>query len=100
MTKNSALIDFALVSWQKRYPIDNQLAEDVVWRNDIEVLLNDVPENVLDIWYYGFTEMFNNALDHSNGKFVKVEVEKTAAGVKLVLIDDGIGIFTKIQKSI
>ncbi len=84
-------------SWEKRYPLDSQLAEDVVWRNDIEVLLDDVPENVLDIWHYGFTEMFNNAIDHSNGNFVDVEVEKTAAGVKIVLIDDGIGILTKIQ---
>ena len=83
--------------WQKRYPLDSQLAEDVVWRNDIEDLLDDVPENVFEIWHYGFTEMFNNAIDHSNGKFVDVEVEKTAAGVKIVLIDDGIGIFTKIK---
>ena len=29
-----------------------------------------------------------------------VEVEKTAASVKLVLIDDGVGIFAKIAKSI
>ena len=85
------------IGWQKRYPIDSQLAEDVVWRNDIEVLLDDVLENVLDIWHYGFTEMFNNAIDHSNGKFVDVKVEKTAAGVKIVLIDDGIGIFSKIK---
>ena len=86
------------VSWQKCYQLDSQLAEDVVWRNDIEVLLDDMPVNALDIWHYGFSEMFNNAIDHSNGKIVDVEVEKTAASVKINLFDDGIGIFTKIQK--
>ncbi len=28
--------------WRKRYPLDGQLAEDVVWRNDIEFLLDDL----------------------------------------------------------
>ena len=85
-------------SWKKEYSLDSQMAEDVVWRNDIEDLLEDMPDNALDIWHYGFSEMFNNAIDHSEGSYVSVEVEKTAAGVKIILIDDGIGIFAKIQE--
>lgn len=85
------------IGWKREYSLESQLAEDVVWRNDIEVLLDELPDNALDIWHYGFTEMFNNAIDHSEGSFVSVEVEKTAAGVKINLIDDGIGIFTKIR---
>ena len=85
------------IGWKREYSLESQLAEDVVWRNDIEDLLDELPDNALDIWHYGFTEMFNNAIDHSEGSFVSVEVEKTAAGVKINLIDDGIGIFTKIR---
>ena len=86
-----------VLSWQRQYPLDSQLAEDVVWRNDIEDLLDELPDNVLDIWQYGFSEIFNNAIDHSDGNDVIAKVEKTAASVNLVLIDDGVGIFTKIQ---
>ena len=85
------------IGWKREYSLDSQLAEDVVWRDDIEDLLDELPDNALDIWHYGFTEMFNNAIDHSEGSYVSVEVEKTAAGVKISLIDDGIGIFTKIR---
>ena len=86
-----------LERWERYYPLDDQLAEDVIWRNDIDNLLVELPDNVLDIWHYGFSELFNNAISHSDGNIVSVEVEKTAASVKLVLLDDGVGIFTKIQ---
>ena len=86
-----------LERWQRHYPLDGQLAEDVVWRNNIEDFLDELPDNVLDIWHYGFSELFNNAIDHSDANKVSVKVEKTAAGVSLDLIDDGVGIFTKIQ---
>ena len=85
------------LGWRKQYSLGSQLAEDVVWRKDIVDLLDELPDNALNIWHYGFSEMFNNAIDHSEGNIVSVEVEITAAGVKMILIDDGIGIFTKIQ---
>ncbi len=85
------------LSWQKEYSLESQLAEDVVWRDDIVTLLDELPENALDIWHYGFSEMLNNAIDHSDGKAVTVQVEKTAASVKIILVDNGIGIFHKIQ---
>lgn len=56
-----------------------------------------MPENVLDIWQYGFTEMFNNAIDHSGGKTISVNLEKTAVNTEIAIYDDGVGIFRKIQ---
>jgi anti-sigma regulatory factor (Ser/Thr protein kinase) len=56
-----------------------------------------MPENVLDVWHYGFTEMFNNAIDHSGGTLIGIRLRKTATNTELVLYDDGIGIFEKIQ---
>ena len=46
------------------------LAEDIVWTQDIRPVLGDLPDNVLRLWQHGFTEMFNNAIDHSGGHYV------------------------------
>lgn len=73
------------------------LEEDRFWRNEVGPLLQGVPGNVYGIWQHGFTEMVNNAIDHSGGTKVTVTVETTAATTTMVIIDDGIGIFKKIQ---
>ena len=31
-------------------------------------ILNDLSENSRKIWYYAFTEMMNNAIEHAKGK--------------------------------
>jgi anti-sigma regulatory factor (Ser/Thr protein kinase) len=59
-----------------------------------------MPENVLSIWHYGFTEMLNNVVDHSGANLVKVTVVKTAASTTITIYDDGIGIFKKIQAAL
>ncbi len=59
------------------YDIKPGLAEDVVWTLHIRPALGDLPDNVLNIWHHGFTEMFNNAIDHSAGKNIWVQMEKT-----------------------
>lgn len=86
-----------LEEWRKTYSLTDALAEDVVWRQDITPLLGQMPENGLDIWHYGFTEMFNNAIDHSDGRMIGIQLRKTATNTEIVLYDDGIGIFKKIQ---
>jgi anti-sigma regulatory factor (Ser/Thr protein kinase) len=83
--------------WAKKYAIEEGLAEDIVWRNDIAQLLGFLPKNVINIWDYAFSEMFNNAIDHSEGKFIDVQMVKTAFVTSMIIKDDGIGIFKKIQ---
>ena len=80
------------------YAIDNQIQEDVVWRNDILPLLGSLPDNVENIWNYCFSEILNNAIDHSNGFMIAVEIEKTAIATEIRITDDGDGVFKKIQK--
>src|SRR3990172_540729 len=53
-----------LLRWEKTYPLSTTLAEDQIWREGVAPSLGQMPQNVLDIWHYGFTEIFNNALDH------------------------------------
>lgn len=89
-----------LVEWHQTYPIVGGPVEDVVWRNDIEPMIGKLPDNVRDMWSYGFTEMFNNARDHSGGSDVSVWITKTAIATEMLIRDNGVGIFRKIKDSI
>jgi anti-sigma regulatory factor (Ser/Thr protein kinase)/biotin operon repressor len=89
-----------LLEWRDQYEITRELAEDEVWRDNIRNTLGHMPENVLNIWQYGFTEMFNNAIDHSSGKFIYVSISKTAMTSEILIRDDGVGIFKKIQTAL
>lgn len=86
--------------WKRSYQIVPDLAEDVLWTNDVRSALGQLPENVMNIWHHGFTEMFNNAVDHSAGQTIRVEILKTAASAEMSVMDDGVGIFRKIQKAL
>lgn len=89
-----------LVSWHKQYVLGKGVTEDQVWREDVAPSLGKLPDNVIGIWHYGFTEMFNNAIDHSGGSTVSVFLKKTAAKTQIDLIDNGVGIFKKIQAAL
>lgn len=89
-----------LLEWRERYDITAELAEDRVWRDDVSKAFGDTPDNVLGIWQYGFTEIFNNAIDHSGGKTVSVSITKTAVTTEILIRDDGVGIFKKIQTAL
>ncbi len=83
--------------WRAKFSLEDNRAEDVIWRNEIVQRLGQLPENTLDIWHYGFSEMFNNVIDHSGGTCVVIIISKTAHSTKMNILDDGIGIFTKIK---
>ena len=89
-----------LVQRGHSYPIQKDLAEDLVWRRDVRPLLGELPENVLTIWQHSFTEIFNNALEHSAGQCVQLWVTKTAGVTEIMIYDDGEGIFKKIQREL
>jgi hypothetical protein len=76
------------------------LSEDNVWREVLAPIVAEFPINVRDIWHYGFTEMVNNAIDHSDAKSVYVWVVKNPLFTQAWIADNGIGIFLKIQQSL
>jgi hypothetical protein len=88
-----------LVEWRKSYELTTDLEEYVVWESDVSPVLQPLPENVMDIWQYGFTEMLNNAKDHSGGTRVSVRIARTAITTEMMIADNGIGIFKKIQEA-
>ena len=81
----------------RTFSIQN-LEEDEVWRNFVVNKLGKIPDNALDIWHYGFTEMLNNAIDHSEGESVSISIKKDPLSSRVIIIDDGYGIFRRIQK--
>lgn len=74
------------------------LAEDAVWREFVAPNLTGLPDNVIDIWNYGFTEMLNNAVDHSEGTAAYVTIEKNPAFSEIRISDNGEGIFKRIKR--
>jgi len=99
-TRNKIYRLASLQKWSQSYEIGPALAEDLVWRKEIEAVLGVLPDNVLRIWHYGFTEMFNNAIDHSSGSMIEVNIRKTAANTEITIRDNGLGIFRKIQTTL
>jgi len=89
-----------LVECEKNFEITPDLAEDLVWDREIAPVLGEMADNVRSIWYYGFTEMFNNAIDHSSGTLIIVHISKTAAVTEIIIGDNGVGIFKKIQHAL
>lgn len=76
------------------------LAEDRVWSRDVAPLLAGLSRNVIDICHRGLTEMVNNAIDHSEGRFLRVFVDRIGEHVVLMVADDGVGIFRKITRAL
>lgn len=58
------------------------------------------PPNVRNIAHHGFTEMLNNAIDHSEGKEVVIHMTQDQSCLSLVVDDDGVGIFAKIATAL
>jgi len=96
-TRNRTYKLATLAEWDRAYAIAPSLAEDLVWRDDVSKVIGDIPENVLSIWHYGFTEMFNNALDHSAGTTIYLSIKRNAVDTEMIVKDNGVGIFKKIQ---
>ena len=76
------------------------LSEDRVWASLMAPIVADLPENVRSIWQYGFTEMLNNAIDHSGSKKITIWVARNALYTQAWVSDNGEGIFIKIQKAL
>jgi len=76
------------------------IAEDRVWLKYIKPMVLSYPENVYRICAYGFTEIFNNAIDHSKGTTIFTEIEISNNTLNIIIKDNGIGIFKKIQKAL
>ena len=80
------------------FKLSDSPAEDRIWREHFAYILEGIKENVEEICHYGFTEMVNNAIDHSEGDTVFVRMNRNKEDISVAVIDDGEGIFRKISR--
>lgn len=84
--------------FEKFYQLDG-LEEHVVWAEDLlPIFQRYADHNALRIWEYGITEMINNAIDHSEGKAIRVRCTISAIEALCTIQDDGEGIFLRIKR--
>lgn len=60
--------------------------------------LSELSENVRSVLTFAFSEMFNNAIEHSNSKYISVEIALRGDKLSFMIEDSGIGAFRNIQK--
>lgn len=72
-------------------------SETEIYNVTLKKHIEDLPSNVKEIWEYGFSEMVNNVIDHSGAEKLFVLIRKNYLKTKVIISDDGIGIFEKIK---
>jgi len=83
--------------FQQSYALDS-IDEHTVQQRDFSFIFQGLPDNIAEICDYGFTEIVNNAIDHSEGDAVLIAAERTASVVNILVHDNGEGIFLRIAK--
>jgi anti-sigma regulatory factor (Ser/Thr protein kinase) len=68
-----------------------------IWTQFAKPKLN-LPGNVLCICEYGFTEVLNNAFDHSQSDHVAIRCEQDTRFSHFEIEDDGVGLFAKLRE--
>ena len=71
------------------------LHEDGPWRRDFAPAFDLKPE-VRRMAQHAFSELLNNAIDHSGGRSVTVSMRQTPVQLQLLVSDDGLGLFDRI----
>jgi len=61
-------------------------------------LISNVPENIKSIFTFAFSEMFNNAIEHSGSKIISVEVSLRNNRLSFIVEDSGVGVFRNIMQ--
>lgn len=85
-------------SYRRELSIQGLDESEVYAKIAVTLNLSRLPENVEAIVHYAFTEMLNNAIDHSASDKCTVDVTSGAAKVQFEVRDQGIGVFHSIAE--
>jgi len=80
------------------FHIKDKAREFNIFSKYFEPQFKILPKNIFDICEYGFTEMLNNAFEHSEGKKIEVKTHWSHNTISIIIQDNGVGIFNKIQE--
>ncbi|KKS39672.1 hypothetical protein A3H03_02955 [Candidatus Kuenenbacteria bacterium RIFCSPLOWO2_12_FULL_42_13] len=78
--------------------MNQNLSEDLILeqiKRESGIFL-DIPNNISKIVDYAFTEMLNNAIEHSQSNNIEILIERDEDKIRFDVIDKGIGIFKNI----
>ena len=78
--------------------ITPKLEEDKIGRKYLFPHLSDFSSNLREICEYGFMEIVNNVISHSEGDQCTLKLNITAKNVHMYVHDNGVGIFRKIKE--
>ena len=81
----------------QRYALEG-LQEDLPWRRDFAPCFA-LPAPLLRMVQHAFTELLNNAIEHSGGSSVTVSMRQTPLQLQLLVSDDGCGLFHRIAQT-
>ncbi|MFH1233170.1 MAG: DUF4325 domain-containing protein [Patescibacteria group bacterium] len=76
--------------------LSEDLALDEI-KQDTGIFL-DLPQNLANVVDYGFTEMLNNAIEHSQSPKIVIKIKRDKSGISFEVIDFGIGIFKHVMR--
>ncbi|MGH2807824.1 MAG: STAS-like domain-containing protein [Actinomycetota bacterium] len=84
--------------WQAQLEIAG-LQEDRVWQDVREDVpeVKGLPQAADRIAGYAFTEMLNNAIDHSGSAIVRISLGVTSRDVRFRIADEGVGVFENVR---
>lgn len=60
--------------------------------------ISQLPENIKSIFTFAFSEMFNNAIEHSHSKNISIEVSVREKDLSFIVNDSGVGVFRNIMQ--
>jgi anti-sigma regulatory factor (Ser/Thr protein kinase) len=81
----------------RRYALAG-LHEDQPWAQDFLPCFV-LPDGIAQMAQHAFTELLNNAIEHSGGRTVTVSMRQTPQHLQLLVSDDGRGIFDAIGET-
>jgi anti-sigma regulatory factor (Ser/Thr protein kinase) len=91
---------WSLPDWERVQPVTG-LEEDVVWREVVADVLDDkLSPEAMSTASYAFTEMLNNAVEHSAAQSVRVAVWVSHFELRCEIVDTGRGALPHLQKEL
>ena len=99
-TRNKRYSLTSLYKVHFKVPVSQTLTEEQLWNNRIKAAAIHLPNNILEICQYGFTEMVNNVIDHSQARTLEVRCNFSGPHITLSIKDDGIGVFQKVKRAL
>lgn len=75
----------------EEHKVFNELKERMPFINKLE-------EHILSILFYAFTEMLNNAIEHSESEYIEISIHKDNKNIKFVVNDFGVGVFKNVMQ--